>query len=106
MQVAVSDFKSNFDGAYLRYVGWVLSDSTTQVRLEAVKALAGVYEQIDYIGWLNHFTERFKPRLIKMATGDTELGVRVAVIQAIDGHSLLEDEEAKVRGTTVSTKDL
>ena len=84
------------DGAYLRYVGWVLSDSTTQVRLEAVKALAGVYEQMDYIGSLNHFTERFKPRLIEMATGDTELGVRVAVIQvleAIDGHSLLEDEE-------------
>jgi cohesin complex subunit SA-1/2 len=51
---------------------------------------------VDYIGSLNHFTERFKPRLIEMATGDTELGVRVAVFQvldAIDGHSLLEDEE-------------
>lgn len=84
------------DGAYLRYVGWVLSDSNTQVRLEAVKALSGVYDQADYIGSLNHFTERFRPRLVEMATGDTELGVRVAVIQvlgAIDGHSLLEDEE-------------
>jgi cohesin complex subunit SA-1/2 len=66
------------------------------VRLEAVKALSGVYAQVDYIGSLNHFTERFKPRLIEMAAGDTELGVRVAVIQvleAIEGHSLLEDEE-------------
>jgi cohesin complex subunit SA-1/2 len=84
------------DGAYLRYVGWVLSDSNTHVRLEAVKSLSGVYEQVDYIGSLNHFTERFKPRLIEMATSDTELGIRVAVIQvlgAIDGHSLLEDEE-------------
>jgi cohesin complex subunit SA-1/2 len=84
------------DAAYLRYVGWVLSDATTQVRLEAVKSLSGVYEQSDYIGSLNHFTERFKPRLIEMATGDTELSVRVAVIQilgALDGHSLLEDEE-------------
>jgi cohesin complex subunit SA-1/2 len=84
------------DGAYLRYVGWVLSDSSTQVRLEAVKSLSGVYQQGEYIGSLNHFTERFKPRLIEMATGDTDLGVRVAVIQvlgAIDGHSLLEDEE-------------
>lgn len=64
--------------------------------MEAVKALSGVYEQADYINSLNHFTERFKPRLIEMATGDTELSVRVAVIQvlgAIDGHSLLEDEE-------------
>lgn len=84
------------DGAYLRYVGWVLSDSNTHVRLEAVNALSGVYAQADYIGSLNHFTERFKPRLIEMATGDTELSVRVAVIKvlgAIDGHSLLEDEE-------------
>lgn len=84
------------DGAYLRYVGWVLSDSHTHVRLEAVKALSGVYDQADYIGSLNHFTERFKPRLLEMATGDIELSVRVAVIQvlaAIDGHSMLEDEE-------------
>lgn len=84
------------DGAYLRYVGWVLSDSNTHVRLEAVKALSGVYNQADYIGSLNHFTERFKPRLLEMATGDIDLNVRVAVIQvlaAIDGNSMLEDEE-------------
>jgi cohesin complex subunit SA-1/2 len=73
---------------------------------------------MDYIGSLDHFTERFKPRLTEMATGNTELVVRVAVIQVletIDGHSLLEDEEReklcfdeepKVRGTTVLTKDL
>ncbi|KAG6835657.1 hypothetical protein H0H93_016057 [Arthromyces matolae] len=84
------------DASYLRYVGWVLSDSNTHVRLEAVKSLNGVYEQGDYIGSLNHFTERFKPRLVEMATSDTEISIRVAVIQvlgAIDGHSLLEDEE-------------
>jgi cohesin complex subunit SA-1/2 len=84
------------DGAYLRYVGWVLSDSNTHVRLEAVRALSGVYEQGDYIGSINHFTERFKPRLLEMATSDTELPVRVAVIQvleAIDEHSLLEEED-------------
>ncbi|KAI0058337.1 hypothetical protein BV25DRAFT_1283433 [Artomyces pyxidatus] len=84
------------DGAYLRYVGWVLSDSNTQVRLEAVKSLSGVYQKSEYIGSLQNFTERFKPRLVEMATGDTELSVRVAVIQvlgAIDGHGLLEDEQ-------------
>ena len=100
------------DGTYLRYVGWVLSDANTQVRLEAVKALSGVYENSDYIGSLQTFTERFKPRLVEMATRDTELAVRVTVIGvlgAIDAHQLLEDdqreelcmlvfdEEAKVR---------
>ncbi|KAH8981938.1 hypothetical protein EDB86DRAFT_2973582 [Lactarius hatsudake] len=75
------------DGSYLRYVGWVLSDSNTQVRLEAVKSLSGVYENADYIGSVQTFTERFKPRL---------LAVRVAVIGvlgAIDAHQLLEDEQ-------------
>ncbi|KAI0827388.1 hypothetical protein BC628DRAFT_1369278 [Trametes gibbosa] len=86
------------DGAYLRYVGWVLSDAHTQVRLEAVRALALAYEQTAYIGAaaLQHFTERFKPRLVEMAVGDIELGVRVAVVQVlqtIDGHGLLEDEQ-------------
>ncbi|KAI0772878.1 hypothetical protein BD413DRAFT_622407 [Trametes elegans] len=86
------------DGAYLRYVGWVLSDAHTHVRLEAVRALALAYEQTAYIGAaaLQHFTERFKPRLVEMAVGDVELSVRVAVIQVlqtIDGHGLLEDEQ-------------
>ncbi|KAI9060084.1 hypothetical protein FKP32DRAFT_1578832 [Trametes sanguinea] len=86
------------DGAYLRYVGWVLSDAHTQVRLEAVRALALAYEQTAYIGAaaLQHFTERFKPRLVEMAVGDVELSVRVAVVQVlqtVDGHGLLEDEQ-------------
>jgi cohesin complex subunit SA-1/2 len=84
------------DGTYLRYVGWVLSDANTQVRLEAVKALSGVYEMTDYIGSLQTFTERFKPRLVEMATRDTELAVRVTVIGvlgSIDAHQLLEDEQ-------------
>ncbi|KZT04963.1 uncharacterized protein LAESUDRAFT_702953 [Laetiporus sulphureus 93-53] len=86
------------DGAYLRYVGWVLSDAQTPVRLEAVRALALAYEQTAYIGAaaLQHFTERFKPRMVEMAVGDTELSVRVAVVQvlqAIDKHGLLEDEQ-------------
>jgi len=84
------------DGTYLRYVGWVLSDANTQVRLEAVKSLSGVYENSDYIASLQTFTERFKPRLVEMATRDTELAVRVAVIGvlgAIDAHQLLEDDQ-------------
>lgn len=84
------------DGSYLRYVGWVLSDSSTPVRLEAVRALAVVYAQSEYLGSLTHFTQRFKPRLLEMAAGDTELNVRTSVIgvlSAIDSNALLEDEE-------------
>ncbi|KAF8452670.1 hypothetical protein L210DRAFT_3639153 [Boletus edulis BED1] len=84
------------DGSYLRYVGWVLSDSSTPVRLEAVRALAIVYAQSEYVGSITHFTQRFKPRLLEMAGGDTELSVRTAdigVLSAIDSNALLEDEE-------------
>ncbi|KAF8153202.1 hypothetical protein B0H34DRAFT_800432 [Crassisporium funariophilum] len=88
-----------FEADHILYVAWVLSDSNTHVRLEAVKALAGIYEQDDYIGLLNHFTERFKSRLLEMATSDTELSIRVAVIQvlgAIDGHFLGNEEREKL----------
>lgn len=94
-----SKYPAHFlDGTYLRYVGWVLSDANTHVRLEAVKALSLAYAQPDYKGVsaLQHFTERFKPRLVEMATNDTELSVRVAVVhvlQAIDNEGLLEDEQ-------------
>lgn len=88
-----------FEADHILYVAWVLSDSNNHVRLEAVKALSGIYEQVDYIGLLNHFTERFKPRLIEMATSDTELSIRVTVIQvlsAIDSHFLVTEEREKL----------
>ncbi|KAF8314489.1 hypothetical protein DL93DRAFT_2097241 [Clavulina sp. PMI_390] len=100
------------EGNYLRYVGWVLSDTNTNVRLEAVKSLQSLYAKPEYLITIQHFTERFKPRLIAIATSDTDLAVRVAVIhvlRAIDAASLLDedqrselcvlifDEEARVR---------
>ncbi|CAA7269932.1 unnamed protein product [Cyclocybe aegerita] len=84
------------DARYLRYVGWVLSDSNNHVRLEAVKSLSGAYEQVDHILALTNFTERFKARLLEMATSDIDLSIRVATIQVladIEGHFTLEDEE-------------
>ena len=90
-------FPAHFlDGQYLRYIGWVLSDANTHVRLEAVKSLVSLYAMQDYIVSLQSFTERFKPRLVEMATGDTEIAVRVAVIQvlsSIDAHGLLDESQ-------------
>ena len=45
---------------------------------------------------MHHFTERFKSRLVEMATSEFDLSVRVAAISvlcAIDRHGLLEDEQ-------------
>ena len=109
----IKKFPAQFlDGQYLRYIGWVLSDANTQVRLEAVKSLVTIYSKDDFIVSLHHFTERFKRRMVEMAIGDTDLAVRVTVMQtlgSIDAHGLLDeeqrerlcllvfDEEAKVR---------
>lgn len=45
---------------------------------------------------MQHFTERFKGRLVEMATSDAELNIRVEAIQVlrqVDRHGLLEDEQ-------------
>ena len=84
------------DTMYLRYIGWVLSDSDNHVRLEAVKSLTGVYEQTDYVHSVTNFTDRFKSRLLEMATSDIDLSIRVAVIRVlgdIESHFPLEEEE-------------
>lgn len=85
---------------YLRYVGWVLSDQNTHVRLEAVKSLIFPYSKSEFHLTLDTFTERFIPRLVQMATADTELSVRVAVIQvlaAMDEVGCLQDHHEEER---------
>ena len=84
------------DTNYLRYIGWVLSDPDNHVRLEAVKSLSGVYDQTDYLHSVTNFTDRFKSRLLEMATSDIDLSIRVAVIRVlgdIESNFPLEEEE-------------
>ncbi|KAF8607344.1 hypothetical protein BDV93DRAFT_488383 [Ceratobasidium sp. AG-I] len=85
-------------GTYLRYVGWLLSDMNTSVRLEAIKSLSALYTSSDNstVLALTNFTERFKPRLLQMAAHDSDVGVRVAVARVltdIDTQGLLEEDE-------------
>ncbi|KAJ7216553.1 hypothetical protein GGX14DRAFT_441986 [Mycena pura] len=87
------------DATYLRYIGWVLSDSATSVRLAALRALEHVYAQPTYAPQVHHFTERFKGRLLEMAARDAEPAVRVAVLgvlEALGANELEEDEREQV----------
>ncbi|GAA6013136.1 hypothetical protein JCM11491_005192 [Sporobolomyces phaffii] len=84
------------DGDYLRYIGWVLSDESKEARRDSVRALSSLYAKDNYIGKLNHFTDRFKGQLVDMAMGEHDLAVRVQAIQVvrqIDGHGLLDEEQ-------------
>ncbi|KAF4553862.1 STAG domain-containing protein [Elsinoe fawcettii] len=73
-----------FDGAHLRYLGWVLSDAHWPARLEVVKQLRKLYEKKDRLAGLKTFTERFRARMVEMATLDSEPTVRASAVELLD----------------------
>jgi cohesin complex subunit SA-1/2 len=73
-----------FDGTYIRYLGWILSDPVAATRLEVVKALTKLFKTKDSVSNLRHFTERFRPRLVEMGAQDVDITVRSATIELLD----------------------
>ena len=73
-----------FEGQYLRYLGWVLSDTSAPTRVEVIKQLQKLFKNRDNVGGLRTFTERFRPRLVEMATRDAEAGVRASAVELLD----------------------
>lgn len=66
------------------------------MRQEAVKALISLYARDNNIGSMQHFTERFKVQLVRMATSEVDLSVRIScihVLRSIDNHGLLEEDQ-------------
>lgn len=73
-----------FEGIYLRYLGWVLSDPWAPTRAEVIKQLTRLFKNKDNVARLRHFTERFRPRLVEMATRDSEVGIRASTVDLLD----------------------
>lgn len=93
-----------FDGSHLRYLGWVLSDPNHSTRLEVVKQLQRFYRDKDKLSGLKTFTERFRSRLVEMATRDAEAGVRAATVELLDSlreASLLEPDDIDAIGRLI-----
>ena len=67
---------------YLRYLGWMLSDTNATTRQEVLKQLLRVFRRD--ASQLGHFIDRFRPRLVEMATLDSEVPVRVTAISVIE----------------------
>ena len=72
-----------FEGSYLRYLGWLLSDANAQVRIEVVKQLLRLYSTKD-VGRLRAFTDKFRPRMVEMAARDAEPGLRASAVTMLD----------------------
>jgi len=84
---------------YLRYLGWMLSDIVPSTRQEVLKQLARVFKRD--AEKLGHFIDRFRPRLIEMATKDSDAGVRVAALSVITNlrsRGMLEPDEIDMIG--------
>lgn len=92
---------------YLRYLGWMLSDTNSVTRQEVLKQLLKVFRRDAQ--QLGHFIDRFRPRLIEMATLDSEVSVRVTAISVIDtlrGAALLEPTEIDAIGKLIFDTEL
>lgn len=73
-----------FDGSHLRYLGWVLSDPHAPTRVEVLHQMARLFSDEDKLGGLKTFTERFRPRIVEIATRDAENNVRAAAVDLLD----------------------
>lgn len=105
-----------FDGTKLRYLGWVLSDPNPTTRIEVLHQLARLFRDESKLAGLKTFTERFRPRIVEMATHDAEINVRAAAVDLLDilreagflepddidsVGKLIFDSDAKVRKSVV-----
>lgn len=99
---------SFFSGSYLRYFGWLLSDLAPVVRGEVVKQLIRLYQMPDMIGGLKTFTERFRARMVEIATHDSESSVRTSGVELLDllrENGLLEPDDVDAVGRLVFDTD-
>ncbi|KAG5971076.1 hypothetical protein E4U58_000300 [Claviceps cyperi] len=92
---------------YLRYLGWMLSDTNAQTRQEVLKQLLKVFRRDAQ--QLGHFIDRFRPRLIEIATLDLEVSVRVTAISVIDvlrSAAMLDPSEIDAIGKLIFDSEL
>ncbi|KAK0670788.1 putative cohesin subunit [Cercophora samala] len=92
---------------YLRYLGWMLTDAMPQTRLESLKQVTRLFKRD--AEKLGHFIDRFRPRLVEMATKDADISVRVAAILAIHilkDTGMLEPDEIDSIGRLIFDSEL
>ena len=93
-----------FDGTYLRYMGWMLSDTHSTMRHEVIKQLTKIMKTPNSAGGMRHFIERFRPRLVEMATRDSEPAVRACAVDLMDlirQAGMLEPDDIDVIGKLI-----
>lgn len=96
------------DGQHLRYLGWVLSDTSAPTRLEVSKQLQRIFKDDSKTAGLRQFTERFRPRMVEMATRDGDANVRCATVDLLNiirDKGLLEPDDIDSVGQLIFDVD-
>ena len=84
------------DNAYLRYIGWSLSDKVSHIRLASLSAWKTICCRTDFRPALTNFVNRFKTRLFEVLSRDVEKACRESAGSVIDilfSGSFLEVDE-------------
>jgi cohesin complex subunit SA-1/2 len=92
------------DGQYLRYMGWMLSDTYAPMRQEDLKQLIRIMKNKDSHGSMNHFIERFRSRVVEIACRDSEPGVRASAVELVGlirGAGMIEPDEIDMIGRLI-----
>ncbi|KAM0324187.1 hypothetical protein ACHAQA_008381 [Verticillium albo-atrum] len=104
----VQDLPSVFmEPGHLRYLGWMLSDVVASTRQEVLKQLGRIFKP--GVQQLGHFIDRFRPRLVEIATKDAEVSVRVAAIAVVDSlrkDGMLEPSEVDSVGRLIFDSEI
>ncbi|KAA8648235.1 hypothetical protein EYZ11_012175 [Aspergillus tanneri] len=93
-----------FEGQFLRYFGWILSDPVAHTRAVVIEQLRHLYENKDNLAVLRTFDDRFRPRVVEMAAQDADLGVRASAIELVDlirNAGLIKPEDIDVVGRLI-----
>lgn len=96
-----------YDGSYLRYLGWELSDLVGHVRHEVLLQIKKITKRGEISG-ISTFIERFRPRIIEMATLDAETNCRAAALELLDvirEKGMLEPDDIDVIGKLIFDSD-
>ncbi|XP_077387251.1 cohesin subunit SA-2 [Festucalex cinctus] len=84
----------------IKYLGWMMNDKQSVVRLQCVRSLRGLYKEEEFHSHLELFTSKFKKRMLNMVMDkDSDVAVEVIKlllqIQSTD-EGLQEDECAHI----------
>ncbi|XP_061690801.1 cohesin subunit SA-1-like isoform X1 [Syngnathoides biaculeatus] len=92
----------------IKYLGWMLNDKESVVRLQCVRILRLLYQEKGFIGRLELFTSRFKKRILNMVMDkDYEVAVEVVKLllqihQSVE-EGLQEEECAQIYSLVYTT---